>query len=346
MALLAFFGSALAQGEVVESVFINEGASYPQSHASSIVELSSGTLAAAWFGGTNEGNADVVIWYARRERGVWLPAREVANGVQVDGSRYPTWNPVLFRPKPEQLLLFYKVGPGPRQWWGMVMSSNDAGRSWSKPRRLPEGILGPIKNKPVVLSDGAWLAGSSTEDAVAGWLVHFEISRDAGATWARIGPVAKGPGLEAIQPSILFHRGGALQAVGRTRQGVNYQTWSHDGGGTWSPLTAIDLPNPNSGTDAVSLRDGRQLMVYNHSAHRADRAEGDRYPLDVALSCDGVSWTRVLTLESKPLVSGYAYPAAIQTADGRVHVTYTWDRKKIKHVILDPAKLKGVSCTS
>jgi predicted neuraminidase len=175
--------------------------------------------------------------------------------------------------------------------------------------------------------------------------VHFEVSKDSGKTWKKIGPVAKGPGFEAIQPSILLHAGGALQAVGRTRQGVNFQTWSRDGGNTWTPLTAIDLPNPNSGTDAVTLRDGRHLMVYNHSAHRAEQAKGDRFPLDIAMSCDGVRWTRVLTLDSQPLVSGYAYPAVIQSEDGRVHITYTWDRKKIKHVTLDPTKLSFESCS-
>jgi predicted neuraminidase len=175
--------------------------------------------------------------------------------------------------------------------------------------------------------------------------VHFEISSDFGETWRKIGPVAKGPGLEAIQPSILLHSSDALQAVGRTRQGVNFQTWSGDRGNTWTPLTAIDLPNPNSGTDAVSLRDGRHLMVYNHSAHRANEAKGNRFPLDVALSCDGVRWTRALTLDSEPLISGYAYPAVIQSSDGRVHVTYTWDRKKIKHAILDPSRLQHEACS-
>jgi len=136
-----------------------------------------------------------------------------------------------------------------------------------------------------------------------------------------------------------------LEAVGRTRQGVNFQTWSRDGGKTWSALTAIDLPNPNSGTDAVTLRDGRHLLIYNHSAHRATEAKGDRFPIDVALSCDGSRWTHVLTLDSQPLPSGYAYPAVIQASDGRVHVTYTWDRKKIKHVVLDPARLSHEPCT-
>jgi predicted neuraminidase len=163
--------------------------------------------------------------------------------------------------------------------------------------------------------------------------------RDAGATWSKIGPVAKGPGFDAIQPSILFHRDGALQAVGRTKQGVVFQTWSKDGRLKWSALTATDLPNPNSGTDAVTLADGRQLLAYNHSGHRSAEPKGDRFPLDVALSTDGVTWRRVLTLEREPITSGYAYPAVIQTSDGRVHLTYTFGRKRIKHVVLDPRAL-------
>jgi predicted neuraminidase len=109
-------------------------------------------------------------------------------------------------------------------------------------------------------------------------------------------------------------------------------TWSSDQGQTWSALAATTLPNPNSGIDAITLADGRHLVVYNH-------ATDARYPLDVALSKDGVTWTRVRTLESEPLPSGYAYPAVIQTKDGRIHVTYTWDRKRIKHVVLDPRAL-------
>ena len=130
------------------------------------------------------------------------------------------------------------------------------------------------------------------------------------------------------------------QALGRTKQGVVAQTWSRDGGKTWGPLTATELPNPNSGTDAVTLADGRHLIVYNHSAHRAAEAKGDRFPLDVAVSADGLKWQHVLTLETAPVVSGYAYPAVIQADDGRIHVPYTSGRKIIKHVILDPQQLR------
>ena len=327
---------------VVSSEFIYEHAPYPQCHASTIAEVAPGKLVAAWFGGTRERAPDVGIWVARQEDGHWLEPVEVANGLQSDGTRYPTWNPVLFQPPKGPLVLFYKVGPSPNEWWGMMMTSPDGGKTWSKPRRLPSGVLGPIKNKPVLLTDGAWLCPSSTESTNAGWQLHFELSRDAGNTWEIVGPVDKGKdrAFDAIQPSVLFHRDGRLQALCRTRNGTIATTWSKDGGKTWSALEAVGLPNPNSGIDAITLADGRQLLVYNHSAPPPERpTKGVRYPLDVALSSDGVNWQHLLTLESEPCENGYAYPAVIQTSDGLVHITYTWDRQRIKHVVLDPTEL-------
>ncbi len=341
--LLGTGGAAAADTKptavAVAATVINPGAPYPECHASTIVELAPGELAAAWFGGTKERHPDVGIWFARHEGGRWQPAREVANGVQADGTRLPTWNPVLFQPRGAPLHLFYKVGPSPSRWWGMVIASADGGATWSVPRRLPDGILGPVKNKPLELAEGVWLSASSTEGTPDGWRTHFELTRDAGGTWTKLGPVGKGPGLDAIQPSLLRHPGGVLQALARTKQGVLAQTWSRDDGATWSALTAAAFPNPNSGTDAVTLADGRHLLVYNHSGHRADEAKGDRFPLDVAISADGLKWRHVRALETEPVVSGYAYPAVIQAADGRIHITYTAARKAIRHIVLDPANL-------
>ena len=342
--LLAAGSAAHAEtSAVVSSEFIYEHAPYPQCHASTVAEVAPGKLVAAWFGGTRERAPDVGIWVARYEGQLsWSEPVEVANGLQPDGRRYPTWNPVLFQPPKGPLVLFYKVGPSPHEWWGMMMTSSDGGKSWSKSRRLPDGVLGPIKNKPVLLPDGAWLCPSSTESTNAGWQIHFELTRDAGNTWQITGPVDKGKerAFDAIQPTVLFHGDRRLQALCRTRNGVIATTWSRDGGKTWSALEATGLPNPNSGIDAVTLADGRQLLVYNHSAPPPERpTKGVRYPLDVAISSDGVNWQHVLTLESEPCENGYAYPAVIQTSDGLVHVTYTWDRKRIKHVVLDPQKL-------
>jgi predicted neuraminidase len=263
---------------------------------------------------------------------------EVANGVQTDGTRYATWNPVLFQPRGGPLMLFYKVGPSPEAWWGMLRTSADGGRTWSEARRLPDGILGPIKDKPVQLADGTIVAGSSTESESepSRWQVHFERSRDGGTSWTSTGPLNDGFTLAAIQPSVLFRGrigGDSLLAVGRTRQGKMFSTSSDDGGATWGALSLIDdLPNPNAGIDAVTLTDGRQLVVYNPTTR-------GRTPLAVALSRDGKRWTKVLTLEDEP--GEYSYPAVIQTSDGLVHVTYTWRRQRVKHVVIDPAKLAG-----
>lgn len=318
--------------------FINEHAPYPQCHASTIAEIAPGRFAASWFGGTHERAPDVGIWVALGDGQHWQPAREVADGVQPGGPRLPTWNPVLFQAPRAPLTLFYKIGPAPSTWWGMVMTSADGGRTWSSPRRLPKGILGPIKDKPMLLPDGGWLCPSSTEGD--GWKVHFELTRDAGLTWSATAPVTAPGKLGAIQPSLLTLRDGRLEAICRTRNGCLAATWSSDQGRTWTALTPLALPNPNSGVDAVTLQDGRQLLVYNDSKGPPSRPEkGPRYPLDVALSDDGTVWRHVLTLESKPIGDGYAYPAVIQSSDGLVRVTYTWDRRHIKFAILDPRLL-------
>jgi predicted neuraminidase len=210
----------------------------------------------------------------------------------------------------------------------MWMTSGDRGDTWSHPQRLPDGILGPIKNKPVQLSNGDILCPSSTEDK--GWRVHFERTSDLGKTWQRTGPVNDGREFGAIQPSILVHDGLRLQALGRSRQGRIIQIWSEDAGRSWGPMSATLLPNPNSGIDAVTLADGRQLLVYNHTTR-------GRSPLNVSVSADGLQWQAALVLESEP--GEFSYPAVIQAADGRVHITYTWKRQRIRHVVLDPAKL-------
>ena len=317
-----------AQPGLLKQEFIVEQPPFKASHASTIVETRDGLLA-VWFGGSAERAPDVSIYLSRLEAAGWSAPVEVVNGVQAGGDvRYACWNPVLVQPKAGPLLLFYKVGPSPSGWWGMLMDSTDRGRTWSKPRRLPNDIVGPVRNKPVELPDGTLLCGASTEDA--GWRVHMERTRDQGKSWSRTDVLNNPLEFGAIQPTILAPRGGKFQILCRTKQQCIVESWSDDEGKTWSQMTRTTLPNPNSAIDAVTLRDGRALLVYNHSAT-------NRNLLNVAVSDGGKLWSAALVLENEP--GEFSYPAVIQTSDGLVHATYTWKRERIRHVVIDPAKL-------
>lgn len=315
------------QPGIIASEFIYESAPYPECHASTIAETPGG-LVTAWFGGTREKHPDVGIWFSRHDGKAWPSPVELANGVGVGEIRYPCWNPVLFQMPSGPLLLFYKIGPSPKSWWGMVMRSNDAGRNWSEPEKLAAELVGPIKNKPVLLADGRLLCGTSSEDQ--GWRVHMEWTADQGKSWGWTDVLCDGVSQGAIQPTILRH-GDKLQILCRNRvKSRLWESWSNDSGRTWSRFELIDLPNPDAGIDGVTLTDGRHLLVYNHSVlHRS--------PLNVAVSSDGKKWDAALVLEDTP--GEFSYPAVIQAADGRVHITYTWKRQRVKHVTVDPAKL-------
>lgn len=326
------------QPGVLQSEYLFDPAPHPQCHSSTLVETPTG-LVAAWFGGTKEGNPDVGIWLTRQVKGLWLPPVEVANGAETEDPRVNCLNPVLFQVPEGPLILFYKTG----KWWAYQKLSTDGGATWSKAERLYNGLFGPVKNKPVLLKDGSILSPTSVEiPSPQGrcWRVHFERSVNGGKTWEYIGPVNDGEEIQAIQPSILFHPNNRLQALGRTQQGRLFEIWSEDGGMSWGKMTLMELPNNNSGTDAVTLKDGRHLLVYNHTGNRPDidRPSGFRSPLNVAVSKDGKSWEAALVLETEPKKE-FSYPAIIQTSDGLVHITYTWKREFIKHVVLDPAKL-------
>ncbi|QXD26061.1 exo-alpha-sialidase [Opitutia bacterium ISCC 51] len=340
----------LVSGELIFSI---EDKPTKECHASTIVETDSG-LVAAWFAGTRERDPDVGIWVSRLVNGRWSEPTEVVNGVQSMNLRYPCWNPVLFQPENGPLMLFYKVGPNPREWWGMLTTSEDDGKTWSWPTKLGEHwavghLLGPVKNKPIQLEDGSILCPTSTEveltDDDTRWRVHFEVTSDLGKTWDVIGPIHDGIEFDSIQPSILTYSNGDMQVLCRSMQQVVSQSWSSDGGRSWSLMAATELPNPSAGTDAVTLADGRQLLVYNHTTRKTKIPS--RKILNVALSDDGHEWEVALTLEheSNPRPADgrhwgeYSYPAVIQGSDGLVHITYTYNRESVKHVVLNPSEL-------
>ncbi len=321
---------------IVVDEFLYEKAPFPSCHAATIAETPTG-LVAAFFGGTKERDPDVEIYICRQEGETWTSPQSVADGVQAEGKRLPTWNPVLYQVPGGDLLLFYKIGPKPSEWWGMLKRSRDGGKTWSEAEKLPNGGIGPVKNKPVLLADGQLFCPSSVEGN--GWKVHFEVTADQGATWKKIGPLATTDSIDAIQPSLLTYPNGKLQIIARTRNRALATSWSTDQGNSWSPLRKMALPNNNSGTDAVTMIDGTQVLVYNHVLPPGKEAKGPRTPLNVAFSKDGQTWYAAVILEDSP-ISQYSYPAVIETKDGLLHFVYTWRREKIKHVVVDPKLVK------
>jgi predicted neuraminidase len=318
----------------VKEELIFENPPFAQCHASTILEVSPGKRMVAYFAGAHEGNRDVGIWLSVEERGKWKAPVLVADGIINYTLRYPCWNPVLFKAKEGKTFLFYKVGPNPREWWGMVKTSLDNGNTWSAPVKLPDGILGPIKNKPVQLDDGTILCPSSTETG-ENWKVHIEKTTDLGNTWQLI-PVDPGTEYHVIQPSILQYGKNRLQILCRSKHDRVIEAFSNDNGKTWSPLSKTGILNPNSGTDAITLKNGWQLLVYNPTVRGKEWSNG-RGKLHVAVSKDGKKWSDIAVLENGH-EEEYSYPAVIQSADGLVHITYTYDRKNIKHVVLKQLK--------
>lgn len=364
---------------VAEEEFMFIDPPFKECHAATIVELKNGDLVAAYFAGTRERNPDVCIYVSRKPKGsdTWTKPQIAADGVfdlsdplcsvaglsgineettpatagptssnfkgNIENARRKAcWNPVLFQiPGSEELLLFYKIGATVGDWTGWLVRSSDGGHTWSDREPLPEGFLGPIKNKPEYIN-GRIICPSSRENH--GWRAQVEYSDDNGKTWQTSGSIpaemmyttndtTRLQPINAIQPSILKLKDGRLQLLCRTRNAKLATSFSEDNGATWSTMTLSDVPNNQSGTDAVTLKDGRHVLIYNNFETLQGTPKGPRTPLDIAVSDDGETWRHVIVLEDSP-IGQYSYPSIIQGADGSLHAVYTWRRKRIKYVNL------------
>ncbi len=319
----------------LERGFVFEQAPFAACHASTVAELPDGTLAAAWFGGSDEGDRDVEIWFAERTAEGWSVPVALTDYPDV-----PCWNPVLFV-NGGFLELYFKVGPTPQSWTGARRRMDLRSRRWGPVEYLPAGLLGPVRVKPIRLGDGTILAGSSVESGYdhltplgapyRAWSVWVERSEDGGATWRKYGPITfPGENFGVIQPTLWQTDAGSIRMLMRSssRIGAVCEAVSSDGGRTWTAARRTALPNPNSGIDAVKLADGRVVLIYNHRISA-------RSPIHLAVSRDdGESWSAPVILEEGP--GEFSYPAIIQGRDGSLHVTYTWKRLRIRYLRLDP----------
>lgn len=316
---------------VLDNQFIYTSAEFPSAHASTIVETKSGKVIAAWFGGKHEGSNDVGIWTSVKEKQGWTKPVQIADGKHSEGVQYPCWNPVLFQARDGKLYLHYKVGKNPREWWAVYKVSTDNGASWSQATNLPEKFLGPIKNKPIQLDDGSVLYGSSVESVNDNlWTIHMEISNENLSDWKKV--LMDGDSLQAIQPTIIKHSDGRLQSLSRSKHNLLVESWSTDNGKAWSKLSLTKVPNPNSGIDAATLPNNVHLLVYNPAFAGKEWWEG-RAVLRLAASTDGINWKDLYRFEQHDK-GEYSYPAIIVGSDGIVHVTYTYNRTRIRYVRL------------
>lgn len=318
--------------KIINKEFIFEQEKFfPQCHASTLAILENGDIVASWFGGTHEKHPDVAIWLSRRQNGKWSDPVKIA-----DKEDIPCWNPVLFNSPQGKLFLFYKVGKTIPKWKTMVMTSDDGGFTWSEPKELVEGDIGgrgPVRCKPIVLSNGAWLAPASIETWKS-WDAFVDMSMDNGETWIKSEFIPidhkklKGKGI--IQPTLWESEPGKVHMLLRSTEGFIYRSDSNDFGVTWSPAYPTELPNNNSGIDLIKMDNGILVLVYNPvSGNWAERT-----PIVCSISKDnGHTWEQKLILDKnhnpKSREDGeFSYPAIIGKGDN-VYISYTWRRKSI-----------------
>lgn len=320
----------------ITNTFITTQPTTTNSHAVTLVEVNPNEIMAAWFGGKYEGAKDVGIHFSEYKNKKWSAPQNLVQPYIQQGDTLPCWNPVLFKSKSEKLYLFYKIGKNPREWFGAMIVSVDDGATWSAPKLLPKGILGPIKNKPIELETGVILCGSSTESVANNeWRGHVETYDETTEKWTKI-PIENKQNFDIIQPTFLVHSDKKVQMLFRSKHNKLITSWSEDYGNSWKNTDSIAVVNSNSGIDAVSLSKKSFLLVNNPLKQGKDWFNG-RNVLDVEHSKDGIHWEKLFDLEYQP-EGEFSYPAIIQTLDGEIHVLYTYNRKYIKHVRFKTAK--------
>lgn len=357
-----------------------------QNHAANLMPLPNGDLGCVWFGGTQEGMADISVHFSRLPAGgdVWTPAIKIA-----DDPTRSEQNPILFVAPGNVLWLLYTSQRAGNQETAVVRcrQSRDNGVSWSEPGTLFETPGTFVRQPMCVTADGTWLMATFECRTAAGqrWTGNLDTSAvmrssDGGRTWTRR-EVPQSQGL--VHMNIVDLGSDGLIALFRSRWADHiYLSRSFDQGDTWSPPEVTTLPNNNSSIQAARLDDGRLALVYNASSaldasqrrlSLYDEIEDDdgkelvpgaagndvapsreafwgapRAPLCLTVSGDaGKSWLQPLTLDES---DGYcitnnsrerlnreiSYPSIKQTADGRIHVAYTYFRQAIKHLVLPP----------
>lgn len=302
------------------------------SHASTMAENDQG-LFMTWFGGTSIGNRDVKIYFSQYKDASWTQPQIIVQQDEIEDDKVALYNPVIFASGPKQLTVYYKIGTSPSKWEGRYIISDDAGKTWSKRTIIPKGFLGPTKNKPLRLKNGTVLMPSSDESKK--WQISVETQTKSGEWKKTLLPL---PGKNLIQPSLLYFADNAIEMLCRSKaaqkgaENYIHEAWSFDQGKTWTTPKPTKLKNPNSGIDAIAIDGQVGFLVHNDSF-------SSRSILRLKRTQDrGKTWEAVKTLVDEK-EGEYSYPSIMQDRSGKLHISFSWLRRKIKHIVIDLQKL-------
>ncbi len=332
--------------------FINHSSGTIMVHVGSICEMPNKQLGAVWYGGTREGAKDVAIFFSKKPLGsstTWSTPKIIVDRASAtrELNRYirKVGNPVLFSGPGKQLWLIY-VTITLGGWSGSSLNvkiSQDSGHTWTDSQRL---TLSPffniselVKGRPLSIN----MKGENNEsrDHFAVPIYHECLGYFPEILWISFSRKNQSiiyeksrmaGGNSFIQPSMAPENAHSATAFYRCLSPARHIAMARtdDGGQSWSLPKFLDLPNPDSAVDALSLPGGRILLAFNDSPNH-------REILRLAVSSDrGLNWTRIHTLENLP-GQEFSYPYMIRGRNGLIHLVYTWERKRIKHVVFSEA---------
>ncbi|GMW01669.1 MAG: hypothetical protein AMXMBFR84_28060 [Candidatus Hydrogenedentota bacterium] len=298
-------------------------------HPASITELDNGDLYIAYYGGSDEYGDDTAVYGMRLVKGTTQWSTPV---VIADTPDHGEGNPVVWQGPDGTVWLFYNNLYGPTWSNARVMAkkSYDGAQTWTDSWMLlfEEGSM--VRGQPIVLNNGEYLlpvyheTGEDREGTISSTMSYFLRYNPQTKVWTETGRIKSEMGnlqAQVVQMTdthliAYIRRGGNFLP---TEDGYTLKSESHDGGNTWSDAVKSQFLNPNSAVDFIKLQNGHLLLVYNDNMN-------DRTPLTVTVSTDGDK-----TWPYKRHIGGgentFAYPYAIQTKDGLIHIIYTANRR-------------------
>lgn len=335
----------MPDGITIEKVF---GTELPgkYKHPACIEELDNGDLYLAYYGGSGEYEPDTAVYGARLKKGAKRWTKPV---VIADTPFHSDGNPVVWQAPDGVVWLFHVVRYGDTWSDSRIHAkiSKDGAKTWSDPFILADERGMMVRSRPLLLKNGDYLlpvyheTGADREVVGADTACLFLRCDPKTMKWTETNRIFARRG--CLQPSVVqlndndliayMRRGGGYDPM---TDGYMVRSESHDGGFTWAEGKDCPFPNPNAAIDFIKLNNGHLLLVYNDNMN-------DRTPLTVAISADS---DKTYPYKRNIAVGDfdYAYPYAIQTRDGKIHIVYTsHGRTQVNHAVFDESAITGAT---